>query len=74
MSLLPNPVYTVGYLFIEDDETVVSPCRSACLGCCINSHEGKKSLEEKLSTNLWTSEWYLFFPLLAFDVLGFADL
>jgi hypothetical protein len=60
MSLLPNPVYTVGYLFIEDDEAVVSPCRSACPGC-INSHEEKKSLEEKLSTNLWTSEWYFFF-------------
>jgi hypothetical protein len=42
MSLLPNPVYTVGYLFIDDDEAAVSPCRSACLGC-INSHEGKKA-------------------------------
>ncbi len=63
-------------------------------GCCVALQEcmsglyqfswRKKSLEEKLSTNLWTSEWNsqptsgplngIFFSLLTFDVLGLADL
>ncbi len=72
MSLLPNQVYTVGYLFIEDDEAVVSPCRSACLGC-INSHEEKKAWKKNSQPTSGPLNGF-FFPLLAFDVLGFADL
>jgi hypothetical protein len=72
MSLLPNPVYTVGYLFIEDDEAVVSPCRSACLGC-INSHEEKKAWKKNSQPTSGPLNG-IFFSLLTFDVLGLADL
>lgn len=72
MSLLLNPVYTVGYLFIEDDEAVVSPCRSACLGC-IKSHEEKKAWKKNSQPTSGPLN-DICFSLLTFDVLGLADL